>query len=360
MSVGLDIPALAQTDTVSTRLDSAQRQPEAAQAAEQFEGILIQQLWKTMRQTVQGGLLGDSPGSGTYLGMIDEAVAGQIARDGGIGLRDTLMSAFGAQAGAAPQGTTELESFHVDGHRPAPEPATGARLEGAAGRLQAVAREMLRPESAQRWSREGSLTPEDMTSDFSAEVPGGVARFNVRDAAGYHGYYKCNLFALEMARQAGFSVPLVPRSHGFSYPSPDSLASDAADGSLRAHWGRVATGESAESLDVAVQSGDRAFLLTASGRDGHAGHMGVVERIHSVDYGEDGEVRRVVFDGWEARQNGARHLTRRTWNVHGNPGGENARAGLGRIEIIELAAPREGEAPEVPLSLRAGPSTRDE
>jgi len=358
MTVSLNLPQLAQTDTTSERLDTARRQPDAAKAAEQFEGLLIQQLWKTMRQTVQGGLLGDAPGSDTYLAMVDEAVAGQIARDGGIGLRSTLMQAFGAEEGG--QATTELNEFHVAGHRLAPEPATGEGLEGAAGRLQDVARQMLAPDSAQHWAREGVLTPEDMTSEFSTEVPGGVARFNVRDAAGYNGYYKCNLFALEMARQAGFSVPLVPRTRGFSYPSPDSLAADAADGSLRGDWGRVATGESAESLDAALQSGRRAFMLTGSGHDGHAGHMGVVERIHSVDYGDDGEVERVVFDGWEARRDGARHLTRRTWNVHGNPGGENARSGLGHIEIIELRAPAPGEAAEVPLSLRAGPSSRDE
>ena len=71
MTLGLDIPALAQPDNMSTRLDSARRQPDAAKAAEQFEGLLIQQLWKTMRQTVQGGLLGDAPGSGTYLATVN-------------------------------------------------------------------------------------------------------------------------------------------------------------------------------------------------------------------------------------------------------------------------------------------------
>ncbi|NOY92587.1 MAG: hypothetical protein GXP55_15450 [Deltaproteobacteria bacterium] len=365
MSLPLQMPQLAQLDRASERIDAAQREAStgdlgAARAAEQFEGILIQQLWKTMRQTVQGGLLGDAPGSDTYLSMVDEAVAGQVARDGGIGLRDTLMRAFGVDTASPVQASTELTALRPRGPRPAPEPATGDGLEGAAGRLQEVAREMLAPGSAEHWSREGRLTPEDMRSDFTAQVPGGVARFNVQDAAGYRGYYKCNLFALEMARRAGFSVPLTPRSHGFSYPSPDSLAADAADGSLRGRWGRVATGESAESLEAAVSSGRRAFMLTASGSDGHAGHMGVVERIHQVDYSEGGEVRRVVFDGWEARRDGARHLTRRTWNVRGNPGGENVRGGLGRIEIIELAAPRQGEAPEVPLSLRAGPSSRDE
>jgi hypothetical protein len=69
-------------------------------------------------------------------------------------------------------------------------------------------------------------------------------------------------------------------------------------------------------------------------------------------------VRRVVFDGWEARSEGAQHLTRRTWNLTGNPGGNLARNGFSRIEILELT-PRSGAGNEIPLSNRAGSSDLD-
>ena len=100
------------------------------------------------------------------------------------------------------------------------------------------------------------------------------------------------------------------------------------------------------------------MMLTGSGRDGHAGHMAVVERVHSIQYDDDGEVEQVVFDGWEARTNGARHLSQRTWNRAGIRGGNDVRRGLDRIEMVELLAPRDG-AGEIPITRSAGPSRHD-
>lgn len=367
MALPVDAPGavpLAPPDLGADRGRVREAPDDAADVAEQFEGMLVQQLWQIMRRTVKsGGMLGgEGAGNDLYMSMVDDAMGRQLTEGGGIGLRSVLMRAMGAEAEPGPAGVDGAAIRALDFapvHRPAPGPRTGAVLDGATGRLQDVAREMLSPESAPRWGRDGRLTEQELSSQFSAEVPGGVARFNVRDSAGYQGYYKCNLFALEMARRAGFQVPLMARTRGYSYPHPDRVAADAADGGLRAGWGRVATGETVEQLNAAIDSGDRAFMLTGSGHGDHAGHMGVVERVHEVHYDDEGEIERVVFDGWEARSNGAEHLTRRTWNRYGNRGEGPARNGLDRIELIELLPPESAEAQEIPLSRRAGPSVRD-
>jgi hypothetical protein len=212
---------------------------------------------------------------------------------------------------------------------------------------------------ATQWGRAGRLTEADLASDFATEGPDGVAAFNVRDAAGFEDNYKCNLFAFEMARRAGFEVPLVGRTRGWGYMGPDGVTADANAGLLRGEWGEVVTGETAESLDSAIVRGDRAFMLTGSSVDGRSGHMGVVERVHEVDYDEQGRVQRVVFDGWEGRSRGAMHLTRRTWNRYGNPGGEDARGGFDSIHIIALRRPQNGARPERPIHENANASVHD-
>lgn len=65
---------------------------------------------------------------------------------------------------------------------------------------------MIQNGAADRWARDGALTPQDLASDLVTEAPGGRAAFNVRDANGFQGYYKCNLFAFELARRAGFQI----------------------------------------------------------------------------------------------------------------------------------------------------------
>jgi len=339
--------------------DPAEQQVQGREAARQFEELLMQQLWQVMRRTAGEGAFGSSIGSGTYTHFIDQAVAEQLSRAGGIGLAASLEQSLGVTSSSASGAARAASTPTV---RQAPlelGPSTGTRVSGATGRLQRAATEMLTTESAPRWGRDGRLTRTELSSDFSTPLPGGeVAAFNVRDAAGFQGRYKCNLFAFELVRRAGFQTPLMARTHGWGYPHPDRVTEDASDGRLRRDWGRVVTGESAEALDASIQGGHRAFLLSGSGTDGHAGHMAVVERVHRVDYDDEGRVERVVFDGWEARQGGASRLTERTWNVYGNPGGNDPRNGLQGIEIVELLAPRAGR-PEMPLSRRVGPSNHD-
>lgn len=398
---GLQALLAAQQQGNNRELTAEQRNQQTALAAKQFEAVLIRQMLKVMRESApKGGLLGES-GSGSggdmYLQMMDEAMADQMAEGQGIGLRETLMRSMGAssedvreasrtlsgRAISSPHATSEnnasvtqmqqavqrtASSSALDALRGGVarstasqiQPVAGAPIAGAGGRVQSAAATMIQNGAADRWARDGALTPQDLASDLVTEAPGGRAAFNVRDANGFQGYYKCNLFAFELARRAGFQVPVVGREKGWGYPQPNRVTPDASDGRLAGGWGRVVTGEAAESLDAGARAGNRAFMLTGSGADGRHGHMGMVERIHQVDYAADGSVKRIVFDGWEGRQNGAEHLSRRVWNLQGNAGGgKNQRNGFDAIEIIELVPSAPGSRPEVPVSRHPGASARD-
>lgn len=338
----------------------APERPEA-KAARELESLLVRQLLAVLRKTVpKGGLLdsGDSSGA-QYLEMFDAALADALAAGGGLGMQESLQQALGAEP---PSGTgtvrapAALAAASTSTATTAPD-AVPSR--GATGRLAKAAAQMVAPEVSARWSRSGTLGPEDLASGIATPVGDGVARFNVRDALGYQGYYKCNLFAFELARRAGYTVPVVGRGRGWGFPGADTVARDAAtDGRVRGDWARVATGQSAAALDEGIRRGDRAFMLTASSPGERPGHMAVIERVRSVEYGPGGEVRRIVFDGWEAKPNGARHLTQRTWNVIGNEGGTQPHNGFDLIEILELR-PAAAGVPEQPVSRPGGASLLD-
>jgi Rod binding domain-containing protein len=335
-----------------------ERNARANEAARQFEGIVVRELMKILRKTApEGGLVGGSGYAGEmYTQMMDDALADQLSQAGGVGLAPQLATAFGSTDPNAPVSmTTGPIAFSMPGLR---RDSYGVTGEGLTARVQQAASSLLDGGGAERFSREGQLLSNDLSSDFETRAAGEIARFNVRDANGYRGYYKCNLFAFELARRAGFDVPVVGRTRGWGYPVPNTVTEDASDGSLERSWARVATGRDAAELQADLGAGRRGFMLTASA-DGRAGHMAMVERVHDVQYDEDGQVRRIVFDGWEARQDGAEHLVQRTWNLRGNPGGNLARNGFSRIEILELTPRQNGAGNEIPLSNRAGSSDLD-
>lgn len=342
---------------------SAGRDADATlEAARSFETIVMQQLLSVLRKTApNAGMVGGAGmGGNTYVQMFDDAIAEQLSAGGGIGLTDVLTRSFGGE-GQATVGTTHRTAMPFAARMAPPSAAAhGALLPGIGRRLQETAQALMDGGAAGRWGREGTLGPVDLSSQIATAEVGGEARFNVNDAQGYHGYYKCNLFALELARRAGLEVPVVGRPRGWGYPGPTRLTEDAQDdGRLEGDWARVVTGESAAALDQGAREGTRAFALVGSATEGHAGHMAVVERVHEVRYGVDGGLERIVFSGWEARENGAEHLSRRTWNRWGHPGGEMARNGFQGIEILELKAAPDGRRPEIPLSESTGPSLFD-
>lgn len=342
-----------------------QRQADIRQAARQFEGILATQMFQVMRRSLSGGSLlsGDGPGNHMYSQMIDQAMSSSLTEGNGMGLQRHLIQAMGGDPQSLDQpsitGSSRTAYVPIPGAQVTRRPVTGALLGGDTRNLQGAATQMLNQGAPADWGRNGTLDPGNLASDLSTDVPGGIARFNVRDARGYEGYYKCNLFALELARRGGFQVPVVGRARGWGYPSPNGVTDDAGDGRLHSDWAQIATGMSANDVDGAITSGSGAFMLTGHGSGDRAGHMGIVERIHEIDYAEDGTIRRVVYDGWEARRDGAQHLTRRTWNINGNSGGNLARNGFTRIEILQLVPSSPGQRPEIPTTGTPGASRRD-
>lgn len=359
MIAPLGVPALAsgvdrraEGDGVVGHAESGARAPDSSErarleaAAKGFEGVFLRQLIAVLRRTAPsaGGADGEGAGSG-YVQMMDDALAQALIDGGGIGLSEPLLHALGGDAQGGAGLVVHAESARMPDTKERP-----VSLPGASGAL-ARAASALTAHSGERFGRDGALGPTDLASGFATPTEGGEARFNVLDARGYAGYLKCNLFALESARRGGFTVPLVARPRGWGFPSPDQVVTDAVDGAMRRDWARVATGEAASELDASLVRGDRAFLLAGSGRDGHAGHMGVVERIHAIDYADDGGIERVVYDGWEGREGGAAHVSGRVWNRFGNPGGGDLqRNGFERIEILELRRPASGSTPELPIS----------
>jgi flagellar protein FlgJ len=368
----LDAPTRA-AEGAAARVRSGPGGPdEAAKAARQFESVLLQQMIQVLRKTAQAGGPERTGASQQYFAMFDQAIAEQLSEGGGIGLARVIGPSLGAdpaQLGGVPlvtpgrgAGLSPVETDDPLAGRLAAMRSVGAATApppGAAGALARAAAGMSAGESARHWARDGVLTHADLASPFQTPTADGrTAAFNVEDANGFEGFYKCNLFALEAARRAGYAVPVQARAHGWGYPNPDGVIRDASDGRMQQDWSRIVTQEGGAPLVAAGERGQRAFVLAGSGSAGHAGHMAVVERIHDVDYDAEGHVERIVFDGWEARARGAQRIEGRVWTRVGHAE-KGARNGLSQIEVLELRRPTAGEGPETPTSRHARASLKD-
>jgi Rod binding domain-containing protein len=302
-------------------------------AARQFESVLLTQLMQVMWK----GSPEMSKGAGAmYQSMMQSAFAEHLSDSGGIGLAKMIANSLGAKEETGAGLTRHIASaigshtFNLSTTMPQSEgPQVGLNQS-----VNAAANSMLAGQASERWAKDGALTEGDLAA--GAGQLGESARNTLNSTQGYQGYYKCNLFAFELARRAGAAVPLSERGNALSFPSSNRLTQDASDGSLDTGWAKVATGASPAAMQDALNAGEAAFMLVGSGRGERHGHMAVIERPRSIEYGDDGAVRSIVFDGWEAQPDGAKHLTQRTWNRYGNPGGPNDRNGLERIEIIQL------------------------
>lgn len=374
-------PAASQPlDAKARRSDDAKQSGSTSGEAPQFETYMIQQLLRLLRESSgSSGMLGTS-GYGTdfYMSMFDEALAGHIAESGALHWLDDA-GAKGASAKESPTGAPlssrgGIVNGLVSGsgvfaalQRAADAaPTSTTTSPSAPGSLQEAAHRLAQGDAATRWGRDGALLPSDLSSDFATAAPGGEARFAVRDASGYRGYTKCNLFALEAARRAGFQVPLVARPRGWGYPSANAVTADAVDGQMKGGWAKVAVATTAERLNQDIAAGQRSLLLTgAFNGPGEHGHMAVVQRLHAVERNAQGDIQRIVFDGWEARPSGAQYLQRRSWNLYGNPGEAHpamgsSRNGFDKVVLLELVAAPQGQAAEVPLSKIANSSGEDD
>jgi Rod binding domain-containing protein len=333
-------------------------------AARKFEALLVQQLLQVMRNTAKnGGMMSSSGASGQYLSMFDEMISEKVAEGGGFGLSGTLTEALGGEPGAGQAAlvttsrqpsTSHAVSMHGGISPPLPT------LQGATARLAQAAYALSARADGKQWAKQGTLSPADLSSQLETQTAAGTARFNVLDAQGYQDSYKCNLFALEAARRAGFEVPVVARPRGWGFPTSESVTADAQDGALRGGWAEVVSPAQVGELPDKLERGELAVMLTGSGLEGRHGHMAVVERIHHVELDKDGSVKRIDFDGYEARVDGAQHLIRRSWNRSG--AGEDqplARNGFGRIELLALKPAHSAEKPEVMVSSEARASLKD-
>ncbi|MFZ9298807.1 MAG: rod-binding protein [Hylemonella sp.] len=92
------------------------------ETAQQFEAMLLQQMLKTMRQTVEKNELTDSAHVETFENMFDKEVALKIAKRGGIGLADMLVASM------AKQEAQKADHAQVMQNLSAPQPAKAFAL----------------------------------------------------------------------------------------------------------------------------------------------------------------------------------------------------------------------------------------
>ena len=327
-------------------------------AARQFESVLLSQLlqvmWKTSPEMAQGQ-------GAMYQQMFQGALADHLAEGGGIGLASMIAKGLGAQdehpgAGITRHIESVLGARRLNAPEPSAEPANGLLAD-----VTAAARGMLQGGGLQ-WARQGTLGSTDFGSVNASEAAGERARQTLHNAHGYQGYYKCNLFAFELARRAGLQVPMTARGTGLGFPSSNRVTQDASDGSLASGWAKVVTGASPAAMQDVLHAGEAVFMLVGHGHGDRHGHMAMMERPRSIEYDSDGSIRSIEFDGWEAQPDGAKHLTQRTWNRYGQPGKPADRNGLDRIEIIQLnrmdAEPFGAQRPDV--QSQVGPLSQPE
>jgi Rod binding domain-containing protein len=311
-------------------------------AAQQFEALLLTQLMSTMRRTIPQGMMGSGYDSQVFTSMFDQAMSDQMSRGGGVGLADIIARQLDPHGITATEESSAREpldlraAMRVGAARRAysttGDLAPSQRAIGAIARVHEVGAEMVDPARAHVWGRSGRLEPQDLTNDYMTEGENGVEGFNVLDANGFYDNYKCNLFAFEMAYRSGLRVPIMGRGRGWGYFGPHGVIRQIQSGRIDGSWSVRADHLTVEDFDRAREQGVP-FMLVGEGRDGRAGHMGIVDVIHRIDRAPSGEIHRIEYSGWEANGDGA-HYRRRTW-------------GLGRfasIHALELREPAEGEA----------------
>ena len=73
---------------------------EQEKAAQQFEGLLVQEMMKSMWATVPSeGMLSGSKEEGYYRDMLSEALSDDISKGQGIGIKQVVMREFERQKG---------------------------------------------------------------------------------------------------------------------------------------------------------------------------------------------------------------------------------------------------------------------
>ena len=311
--------------TADVNLASSIRTP--VEAAKAFETLMLKQLMKSMTKTIgNSGLFGNGFEGDMYADMFSDAIA-EAAAQGESGLGGMIMEALGVDERAQ----TTLRAIGRNATRgfSAYRAMTTGPTTPENKALEAVADAWMDPYAAQRWGKAGTLDKSDLGADLSTEGKGGTANFNVNDAEGYYDYPKCNLFAFEMLRRAGYAVPVRARNRGWGFPGAESTTRRAERGDT-AGWATTRTHDNAETLDAVARAGTP-LLLTSSAPDDRVGHMAVADRIHSIQRDSSGNIAVLEYSGWEAGSKRAGY-GRRVWRLQGIEGG--GRGGLDRIEVL--------------------------
>ena len=88
------LPGISEAKTPEKPLPVTQ---DAKKAAEQFEGILVQEMLKSMWSTVpKNGALSGSYEEGMYRDLFNEALAQSISEGQGIGIKDVILKDINA------------------------------------------------------------------------------------------------------------------------------------------------------------------------------------------------------------------------------------------------------------------------
>ncbi|MGH9446257.1 MAG: hypothetical protein ACRD3O_11100 [Terriglobia bacterium] len=112
MSASAAIPAAGlgnydATRNLSTQTPNPSSSPQSRklfEACQQFEGLLIADLWGEMEQGASmSGLASDDPGASTVQGLGIQSAAMAIAHAGGVGLARILYRAVAPQLAEAPE-----------------------------------------------------------------------------------------------------------------------------------------------------------------------------------------------------------------------------------------------------------------
>lgn len=90
-------------------------------AAEQLESLFINELWKSMRRTVNKTGMFDGPGVQLFEEMLDEERSKVMARAGGLGLAALLYEQLSQYLPEAPRGDAAAAAVHPADEQAGPE-----------------------------------------------------------------------------------------------------------------------------------------------------------------------------------------------------------------------------------------------
>lgn len=95
----MTIPPISAAETGLTGSHKADSPERIKDAAQQFEGLLIGQILKTVHEDADDGMGGDSdPASASAMDFANDYFARALAAKGGLGLTDMIVSGLSRQA----------------------------------------------------------------------------------------------------------------------------------------------------------------------------------------------------------------------------------------------------------------------